>query len=111
MHQILNAFFNLPLLEVLNLSNNYLSLEFLKQLSSFPGTLNWKSLSINNFDKLLINSDLFPVCFSKLKQLEYLDLSGTPDEFTEQNFTSSLLKGISELTNLQKFIFNSSAKL
>ena len=102
---LFNVLFNLPSLEVLNLAHNYLGCEFLKELSSFPGSLNWKSLTVNDFDELSKDSDLLAVCFSKLKQLEYLNISDAPDEITEQEF-SSLCKGISELINLKKFIFN-----
>ena len=103
---IFNVLFNLPSLEILDLADNFLLYDFLKQLSSFPGSLNWKSLTINDCDKLWMDSDLFPSCFSKLKQLEYLDMS----DILEQNFSSSLIKGISELINLKNFVFNSEAK-
>ena len=101
---IYNVFFNLPSLEVLNLAGNYLGFEFSKQLSSFSGTLNWKSFTINDFDIFLWNSDLYSICFSKLKQLEYLNMSNNN---TEQYFSPSLCKGLSELTNLKDFLFNS----
>ena len=41
--------------------------------------------------------------FSKLTQLEFLDMS---DSY-EQHFSTSLYKGILELTNLKNFVFNS----
>ncbi len=66
--------------------------------------MSWKSLTINDFDTSLESLDLFPVCFDKLKRLEYLDMS---DNNTQQYFSPSLCKGISELTNLKKFVFNS----
>ena len=102
---LFDILFNLPLLEVLNFKDNYLPFEFLKKLRSFPGTLNWKSLSIYALDGLLKDSDSFLVCFSKLKQLEFLDIS---DNY-EQEFSTSLLKGISELTNLKNIVFNSNS--
>ena len=105
---LFNVLFSHPSLEVLNLANNYLIFEFSKQLSSFPGTPNWKSLSINNFGKLLKDSDLLPSCFSKLKRLKYLDMSDKYDKLDVQKFLSSLCKGISKLRNLKNFFFNSS---
>ena len=100
---LFNVLFNHPSLEILNLAKNYLAFELFNQLSSFPGSLNWKSLTINSYDKLLMDSDLFPVCFSKLKQLEYLDMS----DKHFQDLTSSLCKGFSKMSNLKRFIFNS----
>ena len=103
---ICNVLFNHPSLEVLNLSDNYLLIDFLEQSSSFLATLNWKSLSINCFDNSVMNSDLFTTSFSKLNQLEYLDMSFAPNQLFIQNFTSSLCKGISKIPSLKNFVFN-----
>ena len=103
---LFNVLFNHPSLEVLNLTKNYLFFEFLEQLSSFSGTPNWKSLAINDSDQLVNNTYLFSICFPKLNQLEYLDMSDASDN-CEQVFTSSLCDGLLELTNLREFVSNS----
>ena len=101
---LFDILFTHPSLEVLNLTNNYIGIQFIKQLSSFPGTLNWKSLTINDFDNSMEIFDLFPSCYSKLKKLEYLDISDISDKNT-LCFLFSICKGISELISLKKFIF------
>ena len=100
---LFNVLLNHPSLKILDFTNNYLGIQFLKQLSSFSGTLNWKSLTINDLNNWLEKSDLLSVCFSKLKQLEYLNMADN----CLQDFSSFLCKGLSELTNLKEFVFNS----